>query len=275
MSRSNPTPTNPAQHFFTWSGSKGQLEFYDKEKQERVKVPLPFEFMVLDELNTITGFCEQDSSSYWSNEVRSTTRDELIVKTSRGTKQVGLYKDLTDVRSKGAKYAKSIYIAHKNKAGEYIIGNIKASGAALTAWIELSSKYITQNGKIRLTGSIEGKKGATTYQIPTFEYDHIDSDENKIAIELDKELQVYLSQYLSAPKFDEHVDEEIDPELGKATLEQQADYERRKAAAKEPKLDLSDSAEDNIHVHNPMNPQEEDAVVEDLGNEINLDDIPF
>jgi hypothetical protein len=201
MSRSNPQPTNPAKRFFKWSGSKGTLGYYDKEQQKEVEVKLPFTFLVLDELATISGFCEQDTSNYWSNEVRNVSREQLTVKTSHGTKQSGLYKDLTDVRSKGAKYAKSIYIAYKEQ-GVFVIGNLKASGAALTAWIEFGNKHVVSMGKVTLTGSEEAKKGATTYYIPTFSWDHADTDEDEIAKELDKELQMYLSQYLAEPAED-------------------------------------------------------------------------
>jgi hypothetical protein len=209
MSRSNPTPTNPAKKFFEWGGGTGTLHYYDKEKQERIEVKLPFEFLVLDELATITGFCEQDTSRYWSNEVRSVAKDEFIVKTSAGTKEAGYYRNLTDVRSKGAKYAKSIYIAYREGDG-LVIGNIKAYGACLTSWIEFSRKHVVTNGKVILTGSEEAKKGATTYYTPTFAYVSASDEENEIAIELDRELQVYLSKYLSTDKPDEvQAEEEV------------------------------------------------------------------
>lgn len=223
MSRSNPTPQNPAKRFFKWSGSKGELVYYDKEKQEEITVKLPFSFLVLDQLATMTGFSEQDGSQYWSNEVRSTAKEEFAVKTSKGTKQTGLYKDLADVRSKGAKYAKSIYIAFKDGKDGFVIGNLKASGAALTAWIEFSNKNVVSLGKITVTGSEEAKKGATVYHIPTFEWSNADTDEDEIAKELDKELQVYLSLYLSAPQFDRNSQEEL------ATPEQEADFQSKVA----------------------------------------------
>lgn len=196
MSRSNPTQTSPSRKFFDWSGGKGQLHWYDKEKQEKVEVRLPFEFLVLDELATITGYCDQDQSRYWSNEVRSVAKEEFIVKTSKGIKEAGLYSNLADVRSKGAKYAKSIYIAYK-EGDEYVIGNIKAYGAALTAWIEFGKTCKVENGKVVLTGKEEAKKGATTYFVPKFEYLSATADENEIAIDLDRELQAYLTKYFS------------------------------------------------------------------------------
>jgi hypothetical protein len=196
MSRSNPNLLNPAKHFFRWKGDDGRLTYWDKETEKEVVVKLPFEFLPIDQLNTIKGFCEQDNSSYWSNEVRS-LKEEFTVKTSAGTKEVGLYKDL-ECRAKGAKYTKSIYCVYVDKTtGEYVMGNIQASGVAVTAWIEFSRKYVVENGKVVLSGSTEGKKGKVTYQIPTFEYVHSTEAEDKIAVELDKELQIYLSQYLS------------------------------------------------------------------------------
>lgn len=200
MSRSNPIPTNPAKRFFQWGGGDGELSYYDKEKAERITVDLPFSFMVLDELATVTGFCEPDNSSYWSNEVRNVSKNEFVVKTSDGTKQTGLYKDLTDVRSKGAKYAKSIYIAFEDGENGFVIGNLKASGAALTAWIELGNKHVTELGKITLTGSTEAKKGKTVYHIPTFEWSNAEHDEDEIAKELDVILQDYLKDYLGTHK---------------------------------------------------------------------------
>lgn len=237
MSRSNPGLQNPALRYFKWRGSDGTLVHYDKEAGQEVVVKLPFEFLVLDQLATITGYCEQDGSGYWSNEVRSVAKEELTVRTSKGTKQAGLYKDLADVRSKGAKYAKSIYIAF-DLDGEMVIGNLKASGAALTAWIELSNKCVPTNGKILLTGREEGKKGATTYYTPTFEWKSSDKTEDDKAIALDKELQVYLSQYLSTALFNRENSEE------------------------EP-------------VHSDEEAAMAMATSLDNGEEINLDDIPF
>lgn len=209
MSRSNPTPTNPAKKFFRWSGSKGELTWYDKDKQMELAMPLPFEFLVLDQLATITGFCEQDKSSYWSNEVRSIAKEEFDVRTSKGTKQTGLYSTLANVRSKGAKYAKSIYIAY-TEDNELVIGNIKASGAALTAWIEFSGNAVVANGKVILTGSNKATKGTTTFFVPTFEWENSTSEEDRHAVELDKQLQVYLSQYLAAAQFNRTSQEETE-----------------------------------------------------------------
>jgi hypothetical protein len=196
MSRSNPTLENPAKRFFTWKGGAGKLVWYDKETKQEVEVKQPFSFMVLDQLATITGYDDKDESGYWSNEVRSVAKEPFTVKTAKGIKEVGLYKDLA-VRKWGAKYAKSIYIAYK-EGDVWVIGNLKASGAALTAWIEFGRKYNPNEGKVAIVASEEATKGATKYHIPVFEWSASDSNENDIAIGLDQTLQTYLNQYLTA-----------------------------------------------------------------------------
>jgi len=244
MSLSNPALTNPAHRFLEWKGGKGDLQWYEKETKQNHVVKLPYTFIVLDELATITGFSDNDQSSFYSNEVRNVTKDEFNVKIKGMTREVGLYANLTQTRSKGAKYAKSVYIAYK-EGTEWQIGNIKFSGASLTAWIEFSQANKVQEGKVALTGSEEGKKGATVFQIPTFEWSSFEGDEFNKAVALDRELQVYLSHYLTAPAEtnDWPSDQAIDDELGKATPEQVADFERRKAEK------LADKREDDEAIH--------------------------
>lgn len=242
MSRSSPNLTNPAAHFFEWRS--GKLVYWDKEASKQVEIKLPFHFLPLDQLHTVTGYSDLDQSGFWSNEVRS-TKDDFTVRTKKGVKYVGSYKNEQGIPQlpTGARYTKSVYIAYK-EGSNWVIGNLKLSGAALTAWIELSGRYNVESGKVSLTGSTEGKKGATTYHIPTFEYDTSTPDEDKVAIELDKDLQHYLKQYLSAPKFDDNAEpvyeDSFNTDDGKASPEQIADFEKRKAEKFEDQSLLND-----------------------------------
>lgn len=262
MSRSQPTQTNPALYFYSWSGSRGQLEHYDKERKLNIPVTMPFSCMVLDELATITGYCEPDESSYWSNEVRSVAKEELTVKTSKGTRQVGLYANLADVRAKGAKYAKSIYIATKIN-DEYVIANIKASGAALTSWIELSQAHKVANGTIMLTGKLEAKKGTNTYYMPVFDYRASTPDEDEIAIALDKQLQVYLSQYLAKPVEDDM------PVLNNETHTSKPDMSdiTNQSSARTRSQDEMDAEAQSLYASH--------ATAESMGAPFDVNDIPF
>lgn len=265
MSLSRPQLQNPSARFYEWSGSRGQLEWYDKEKGERIAVKLPFKFIVIDELHTITGYSDTDQSGYWSNEVKD-LRHDLTVRTKKGIKYVGPYKDSKGIRQvpTDSKYAKSIYIAHKLD-GEWQLGNIKASGVALTAWIDLSGKHRTEGNIVALTGSTEGSKGATKFQIPTFEYGGApDADTLQIATELDRQLQDYLDVYLTAPKYDDNAEpilEDAFESVGTATPEQLAEFESLKAKK--------------------LEKQEDEAIKEQLdevfdANEpLDISDIPF
>ncbi len=211
MSLSRPQAKNPATRFMSWKGGAedigtkdkpkfvgGQLTWYDKASEENKEVALPFTFIVLDELNTITGFSEGDHSGFWSNEVRDLQTGELIVRTKAGIRARGLYGQISDsIKSKGAKYAKSVYIAFKDETGELVIGNIKFTGASLTAWIEFEKRYNVEKCAVTITDKPQlGKKGRTTYFMPVFEAINMNENTKTEARNLDDELQAYLDSYL-------------------------------------------------------------------------------
>ncbi len=267
MSLSSPKLTNPAEHFFEWRN--GTVQFYDKEQAKAITIPMPFTFIVLDELHTVTGYSDQDQSGIWANEARS-TREDFTVRTKRGVKYVGPYKNdqgINQVAAFGGRYTKSIYIAHPNRAGDLILGHLKLTGAALTAWIDFSKQHSTTSGKISITGSTEGKKGATTYQIPTFAWSKWTDAEYQAAIVLDKMLQNYLGQYLTAPKYDDTAEPVVEDayEDTRATPEQIADFEARKAR----KFDLSPDPMDKVFSNGEPLPEFPGS------DPINLDEIPF
>lgn len=217
MSRSNPAPAPIAQRYMAWAGGKGELQYYDKESQENITVELPFRFLVLDELTTITGWSDQDQSGIWSNEVR-TTKDELIVRTKAGEIARGPYTDIKDrLKALGAKYARSVYIAYQQPVDdsfEWVIGNIKMAGSALSAWFDFD--YVRKSPNyamaVRLTGSTEDKKGATKFFVPTFELIESEKSELDAAFELDVELQKYLANYFDRKPETDHEPAKTDSE---------------------------------------------------------------
>lgn len=219
MSLSRPNIKNPAVRFMQWRGGEaggGKVQYYDKETEENVDVPLPFTFLVLDELNTISGFNDNEKSSYWSNEVRNLMTDEFTVRTKSGVKARGKYAELGDVKSRGAKYAKSVYIAYKDETGEMIISNLRLMGAALTAWIEFQKKFDVSKCAVSITAAKKAKKGATTYFMPIFEGREMSDTTRNEAIRLDVQLQAYLDSYfVRQPDMDE-VTETKDNEITSA-----------------------------------------------------------
>jgi hypothetical protein len=259
MSRSNPIIINPATRKFEWAASLGKLRYYDRETRETHEVPLPFRFMVLDQLSTITGYNKPEKSNVWSNEVRNTKVDTLFVRMKSGPLEAGLYSELAQTPRRGGKFAKAIYIAFYD-TGNWKIGKLVVSGSALIPWFEFTKSHSVDTGAVTLTcGTAQDGIGGTYYSVD-YKWEKCQPGEDDVAVVLDKQLQTYLDAYLSAPKVDE--DGQGTPEPGLATPEQQADYEARKAAA-------STS-------HPAPTKQNDDLIIEDLEDEpINLDDIPF
>lgn len=262
MSRSNPTLTSPAQHFMSWQGSTGQLTWYNKETKTNVPVKLPFKFMVLDQLATIKGYNKPAKAGYWSNEVRNTRKEELIVRLGNQTVYVGMYKNKqgTVQVPKGADYTQSVYIAHKI-GDQYVLGNINMKGSSRSAWFEFTGSCKPENGTVTmLKGDVQTAQTGDFYP-PIFTYNTSTDEENVVAVKLDTELQVYLSQYFAAAQVDqlEQVpDGDIDPTLGLATEEQTVDYNNRRTSRA------------------PVTTEYSQEPMPDYTDEpINLDDIPF
>lgn len=217
MSRSNNENqnTNPAKRWFKWSGKDGSIKYWDKEKEENVPVKLPFQFLLLDQLTTITGFNEAEDKGIYSNEVRLTNSEKLNVRCGKNTIEIGLYSDIKDaVKAKGGKFAQSCYIAFKDDNGNLEIGNFLMSGSALSGGehkIDKKEKikldgwmdFFNANKKTIYEGAIKMEleprvcqKGSNEYRIPKFSLIETSEQTNEIAKALDADLQTYLNEYL-------------------------------------------------------------------------------
>lgn len=202
MSLSQERPTNPAKLYL--KVKSGNIVYYDKESQENITVPTPFEFIVLDQLATIKGWSDQDESGFWSNEVRRVGTDVLTVRTSKGMKEQGIWREIKGSASlAGAKYNSSVYIAYKGKDG-LEVANLALTGAALNAWIEFTSKNRVNSNKVILASWEDAKKGSVQYKVPVFQAVPLKDDEKAEAVELDRELQEYLKEYFSYTPDDGH-----------------------------------------------------------------------
>jgi len=199
MSLSNQTSTvSPAKHFLRVKS--GSVNYYDKEAQDNINVPLPLSFVVLDQLATVKGWSDNDQSGYWSNEVKSAGQDAITVRTSKGVKATGIWKDIKNEPAvSGSKFNASVYIAAPGRDG-LEIQNIAFSGASLNAWIEFvnaNKGVLRGKNKVSITGFLDAKKGAVKYQVPVFEAVEITEDELAQGTALDQELQDYLNGYFA------------------------------------------------------------------------------
>ncbi len=209
MSRSNPTEdakaVNPAVKFYEWSGSEGKLKYYDKETKKSVLLDLPFTFLPLRRCVAVKGYNGDTETSYWSNEVKDTRTDVLVVQSATGTgdkrkirtEAVGLYKDIKDkVKALGAKYVESLYIASYDKNKKLELCNIQIKGSMLRPWGDIVKSSNIWTSAIKIDSFIEGKKGGVKFKVPVLKaISKIKPETNDLAVELDKEIAEYLDAY--------------------------------------------------------------------------------
>jgi len=209
MSLSNPHENgqpNPSTRWFEWNGESGAISYYDKEAKENIYIPQPFTFILLDELGSVRGWHDASSSGIYSNEVKDTRQDTLVVKAFKGgTLAEGIYKDIRDsVIAQGGSFHANCYIAFKD-GGEIKIGVLRFRGASLGAWMEFRKEnrkdFYTKS--VKIDGFTEGKKGRITFRMPKFSMVEISPATMAAAVELDKQLQEFLAGYLSRNKKDQ------------------------------------------------------------------------
>lgn len=198
MSFSNPDADikNPAVRFFQWKGGKGEIEYYDKEAKESVTVPMPFTFIVLDQLNTVSGFSDEAQSSYYSNEVRNSILQPFVVRLGKAIAATGLWTDIKKSGLQGVKFAKSVYIAFKDESGEFVIGNLKLLGSSLN-WFDFCKNNNLYDIAVSIADKEKAKKGSNEYFTPVFKANPLTDESRTKAKELDETLQHYLGVYFS------------------------------------------------------------------------------
>lgn len=225
MSRSNPSEhlSNPSTRWFEWNGEKGLVRYYDKDAKENVDVPLPFTFLLLDQLGSVRGWHDASGSGIYSNEVKDTTKEPMVVKAFKGgILAEGLYREIKDrVNTAGGSFNANCYLAYKH--GEALeIGCIRFKGAALGAWMDFSREHRGDLYKIaiKIDTFTEGKKGRIVFRVPVFKALPVSAETNGAAAALDEELQEFLQGYLSRATKDQaetaprHVsDEEVSEDM--------------------------------------------------------------
>jgi hypothetical protein len=199
MSLSNPKLQNPATKFIEFKGDKGIFQYFDKEKGENgenVEMQMPFYFIVLDELSTITGYNNENECGIYSNEIHSLADEILKVKTFKGgISLVGKYADIkNDIKAIGGKFTKSIYAMLLGKPNTFV--HFKFSGAAFSSWLE--KKIDLQKAAVLVNETAQGQNGAVKYTYPIFKSSIIPAIKQYVwneALEMDKQLQKYLISY--------------------------------------------------------------------------------
>lgn len=195
---------NPAKRFLDWKSDNKCFSYYDKEKEERIEVPLPFKFLVLKEMQTVKGWNDASESAIYSNEVKYLSTEELNVRSFKGGEIAkGLYKDIrSKVIDAGGHYVKSIYIMTEDNE----IWNLQLKGSAVSEWGEFTKKSKSRlfDEWVEVTEAEERKKGSIKYSVPVFMYNtSLTEAEGNKADEVYKILEVYMNAYLDAKTIDQ------------------------------------------------------------------------
>ena len=190
--------TNPSTKFIEWKSNDKGFSYYDKETKENVAIPLPFKFLVLDELHTVKGWNDASSSQINSNEVKFISRDEMVVKPFKGNEIAkGLYKDIKEkIKAAGGHYVKSVYCMLEDGS----IANLQLKGAACQSYGDFTAKTRSRltDEWVVVAKAIDGKKGAVKYTTPDFTFDKsLSESESDLADEAFNTLEAYLKTYLS------------------------------------------------------------------------------
>lgn len=239
MSRTQESSTgikSPCTRWFKWNSDAKCISYYDKNVGEgtNVNVPLPFAFLVLDELTTIGGYKEETKGSkavsYKSNEVKNLAKDILNVRANGVTIAEGLYKDIKPtLESNDCDFCKSVYIAYKDEEKVLQIGNILIKGASMGPWIEFCNAIVKENNAnkfdpwnsykeaIKIAKFTEEKKGKVDFTSPVFEKCPIAKETMAWADALDLILQDFFAQKKGdAPKSDVQQTNEFHAEVAEA-----------------------------------------------------------
>lgn len=189
--------SNPSKKFLEWKSNERAFSFYNKETKENVKVELPFKFLVLDQLHTVSGWNDATSSGIFSNEVKFISKQVMTVKPFKGNEIAkGLYADIKEkVKNAGGHYVKSIYIMLEDGT----LANIQLKGSAVQQWGEFTNKSLSRLPEewVVVDKAIDGKKGAVKYTTPGFTFGGSLSDKEAAQADLVfDELETYLKAYL-------------------------------------------------------------------------------
>lgn len=198
MSLSNPKQENPVTKWIEYSGETGKLYYYDKEKAEKVFINIPVTFIVLEEMNTITGFSKSWQSGIYSNEISDINKEKFHVKTFKGGfNAVGYYKDIKEtIVSQGGHFTKSVYAAIIRNDGSLTeTVNFKFKGAGLKGYFD--KKVNIYKSALCLYDNIAEKTGKIEYTIPQFKAIQWTKEQFETALKQEAVLQEYLKQYKS------------------------------------------------------------------------------
>lgn len=134
--------SSPVKKYLSFKGGSGSITFYDKDTEERKELD-SVSLVLVDDLASVSGFNEAESSGYSSNLLNpyDTGKIKFEVKTkingTFGTVATGVWKDIKgDPSIKGAKYTRNLFAIADVGSG-YELVRLELNGSGLSPWTTL------------------------------------------------------------------------------------------------------------------------------------------
>lgn len=198
LDRPTQKSSNPATKFLQWKSNDKTFAYWDKSKEENVKVDLPLKLVFLEHYHTVKGWNDKSESGIFSNEVYAIGSEELTVKAFKGGEIAsGFYKEIKPkVKDAGGVYHRSIYCMDEN--GEIV--NLSIKGSAVSSYSDFyndNRNHIENDSWFVISGAKDGKKGSVKFSTPVFELgDKTTTKEEVLISDAVAKLQEYMSQYM-------------------------------------------------------------------------------
>ena len=209
--KQNQSSTSELKHPTTmWSKRSWKdwvFRWWDRENQKEVEIKLPEEFIVVAEGMWVDGYID---SPIGSNEFFNAKDDIVKVRDYKSKNAMfiwtwGTIKD--KVKATGLPLWKHLHIIDPN-AKETKIITLKIKWTAWVSWSDFNTlnQFAPRNNRIKITGTVKGKKWATTFVTPKFELWAPLSEDDKVLQEgASKQIEDY---YLATKVTKEEVKQE-------------------------------------------------------------------
>lgn len=134
--------SSPVKKYLEFKGGSGTISFYDKDKEERVELE-SLKIILVDDLASVSGFNEAESSGYNSNLLNpyDTGKIPFTVKSRVNgqftTVEEGIWKEIKNSpKLSGAKYTRNLFAIADVGYG-YELVRLELNGSGLRPWLDL------------------------------------------------------------------------------------------------------------------------------------------
>lgn len=187
---------HPTTIWTKWSWKDGVFRWWDKSQEKEIELKLPEEFIVVCEWMWVEGFI---NNTIMSNEFFDAKNDIVKVRDmkTKSVLNIWTWNNIKDkVKATWLPLWKHLHVIFPGEEG---IKTLKLKWTAWVAWSDFNAlnPWAPANYRIKITWSLKGKKGATTFVTPKFELGNALTEEDK---ELQKKYSWEIQKYYEATK---------------------------------------------------------------------------